>query len=78
MNWTDEEIEAEIARQKEAQLDKDVLDAQAAVYFGEQKEWHFVEYTDGGHHYSWVHNCGAVYYQLDKPTACYLGCEEDV
>ena len=61
MNWTEEEVEAEVSRQEQ----------QAAC-----KEWMWNEGSHGADYY-WAHICGQKYYQLDQPSGCYLGCEEE-
>ena len=72
MNWTDEEIEAEAARQREAEAEREVFDAQVSEHF---RKW---TWSAGqlGDAYGWTHSCGEHYYQLDCPEQCYLGCEE--
>ncbi len=76
MNWTDEEIEAEAARQKQAEAEREVFDTQVSEHF---REWVWVDpvrASEVGGTYGWTHSCGEHYYQLDCPEQCYLGCEE--
>ena len=77
MDWTDDEVEAEVVRQEQAAKEKDEHDVQVSEYYPEANGWMFVEYTPGGHDYAWVHSCGKEYYQLDCPSACYRECEEE-
>lgn len=76
MEWTDKEIEAEVARQEQDAKEKDAIDAMASEYYTDQSEWAFAEDTPEGNRYAWVHHCGTEYYQLDCPDECYQGCEE--